>query len=44
MVQYFIDGGGFMWPILITPYFGIGIIYRESLFINFVDYKRKQIL
>ena len=30
MVQYFIDGGGFMWPILITLIFGIGISIERA--------------
>ena len=39
MVQYFIDGGGFMWPILITLIFGIGIsIVGLLVFISLISY------
>ena len=30
MVQYFIDGGGFMWPILISLIFGLGFAFERA--------------
>ena len=41
MVQYFIDGGGFMWPILITLLFGFGFTIERfySLIMSGVDSK-----
>lgn len=30
MVQYFIDGGGFMWPILISLVFGLGFALERA--------------
>ena len=30
MVQYFIDGGAFMWPILISLVFGLGFAFERA--------------
>ncbi len=30
MVQYFIDGGPFMWPILIALIFGLGFAFERA--------------
>ena len=30
MVQYFIDGGPFMWPILIALVFGLGFAFERA--------------
>ena len=39
MVQYFIDGGGFMWPILISIIFGLGFAFERaySLIMSSID-------
>ena len=39
MVQYFIDGGGFMWPILISLIFGLGFAFERaySLIMSSID-------
>ena len=39
MVQYFIDGGGFMWPILISLVFGLGFAFERaySLLMSSID-------
>ena len=39
MVQYFIDGGGFMWPILISLVFGLGFALERaySLLMSSID-------
>ena len=39
MVQYFIDGGGFMWPILISLMFGLGFAFERaySLIMSSID-------
>jgi len=39
MVQYFIDGGGFMWPILISLVFGLGFAFERaySLVMSSID-------
>ena len=39
MVQYFIDGGGFMWPILISFIFGLGFAFERaySLIMSSID-------
>ena len=39
MVQYFIDGGGFMWPILISLVFGLGFVFERaySLLMSSID-------
>ena len=39
MVQYFIDGGTFMWPILISLVFGLGFALERaySLVISSID-------
>jgi|TARA_B100000029_G_scaffold516152_1_gene627243 biopolymer transport protein ExbB len=41
MVHYFLEGGGFMWPILITLLFGIGFAIERfySLMMSAVDSK-----
>ena len=42
MVQYFIDGGGFMWPILISLIFGLGFSLERaySLVISSINSKK----
>ena len=42
MVQYFIDGGGFMWPILISLIFGLGFSFERaySLVISSINSKK----
>tara|TARA_B110000495_G_C22896216_1_gene522858 strand:+ start:526 stop:846 length:321 start_codon:yes stop_codon:yes gene_type:complete len=30
MVQYFIDGGAFMWPILVSLIFGLGFAFERA--------------
>ncbi len=39
MVQYFIDGGGFMWPIIISLIFGLGFAFERaySLIMSSID-------
>jgi len=39
MVHYFLEGGGFMWPILITLIFGLGFVIERaySLMMSAVD-------
>ena len=39
MVQYFIDGGAFMWPILISLIFGLGFAFERaySLIMSSID-------
>ena len=39
MVQYFIDGGAFMWPILISLIFGLGFALERaySLIMSSID-------
>ena len=41
MVHYFLEGGGFMWPILITLLFGLGFVIERfySLMMSAVDSK-----
>ena len=34
MVDFFVQGGGFMWPILIALLFGLAVDWRESIFTN----------
>ncbi|GIS53401.1 hypothetical protein Ct9H90mP29_04430 [bacterium] len=29
MVHYFLEGGAFMWPILLTLIFGLGFVMKE---------------
>lgn len=42
MVQYFIDGGAFMWPILISLIFGLGFSFERaySLVISSINSKK----
>ena len=39
MVHYFLEGGGFMWPILLTLLFGLGFAIERfySLMMSAVD-------
>ena len=39
MVQYFIDGGAFMWPILVSLVFGLGFALERaySLIVSSID-------
>ena len=42
MVQYFIDGGAFMWPILVSLVFGLGFALERaySLVVSSIDSKK----
>ena len=42
MVQYFHDGGDFMWPILISLIFGLGFTLERiySLLVSGIDSKK----